>query len=284
MQLNDLNQEYVSLKEATFVIPLRIETDDRMRNIITTLIYILKNFDTTVIVKEFDSKSIFRESVVPQIKQVLNENELKNLIHIFEQTEEYIFHRTRLINDMVVMCKTPIVINYDSDIILPKHVYKKSVDIILESDSVKVVYPYGFGNYQYQVYADDDQVSNFINSGFDFNSFTNTRVWDAKYGFCQFFDREEYIKLGMENENFISYGYEDDERYNRFEKLSNIKRIDEIIYHLEHKRTSNSWFTNPYIEDNKKLFEYLCEISSDQMLEYYSNQTYMKNRNTIQNG
>jgi hypothetical protein len=287
-----LEQEYISLKEATFIIPLRIETEDRMRNIITTLVYLLRNFDTSVIVKEFDSVSTFERSVLPQIQQALTEDQLKNLVHIFEETDQYIFHRTRLLNDMTLMAKTPVVINYDSDIILPKHVYRQAVDLILNGylnpefpdakpEPIKVVYPYGYGDYQRQVFFNDEQATNFINSNFNFLALTDTKVWDAKYGFCQFFDREEYIRLGMENENFISYGYEDDERYLRFNQLSHVARIDDAVYHLEHKRTSNSWFNNPHIEENRKLFEYLSRMSPDKILEYYTNQTYMANRGII---
>jgi hypothetical protein len=42
----------VDLSKATFIIPLRIESADRMRNIITLLCFLLGNFDTNVIVKE----------------------------------------------------------------------------------------------------------------------------------------------------------------------------------------------------------------------------------------
>lgn len=291
-ELEFVEQEYVSLKEATFIIPLRIETDDRMRNIITTLIYLLRNFDTNIIVKEFDSTSTFEQSVLPQLQQALTEDQLKNLTHVFEQTDDYVFHRTRLLNDMTMMSKTPIVVNYDSDIILPKQVYKQAVDLIMNGftnpefpdakpEPIKVVYPYGYGEYQRQVFFDDEQASNFINSNFNFLAFTNTRPWDAKFGFCQFFDREEYIRLGMENENFVSYGYEDDERYNRFNQLSHVARIDDAVYHLEHKRTSNSWFNNPHIEENRSLFEYLSRMSPENLLKHYTNQTYMANRGVI---
>ena len=47
------------LKDCTFIIPLRIESDDRLRNIITILCYIVGNFDTNVIVKECDTASRF---------------------------------------------------------------------------------------------------------------------------------------------------------------------------------------------------------------------------------
>jgi hypothetical protein len=51
-ELEIVEQEYTPLKDATFIIPLRIETQDRMRNILTVLTYLLRGFDTTVIVKE----------------------------------------------------------------------------------------------------------------------------------------------------------------------------------------------------------------------------------------
>ena len=40
------------LTKTTFIIPIRIESADRMRNAITSIIFLLENFDTNVIVKE----------------------------------------------------------------------------------------------------------------------------------------------------------------------------------------------------------------------------------------
>jgi hypothetical protein len=60
-----------------------------------------------------------------------------------------------------------------------------------------------------------------------------------------------------------------------------VARIDDAVYHLEHKRTSNSWFNNPHIEENRKLFEYLSRMSPDNILKYYTNQSYMANRGII---
>lgn len=271
----------INLKDATFLIPLRIESEDRMRNIITTLVYLLSIFDTTIIIKEFDKASVFNQSVLPQLKEALTKEQIDNIVHVFESSDNYIFHRTKLINDMIMMSSTKVVVNYDTDILLPQKSYVDAVNRILVGDS-KVVYPYGYGDYQYQVNANDHIVSEFINSDFDFNILKSvSRKWDAKFGFCQFFDRIEYIKFGMENENFVSYGYEDDERYFRFNKLSKVSRLEEEIFHLEHSRTSNSWFTNPHIENNKKLWETLREYSSEKIIDYYSNQQYLIDRNLV---
>ena len=55
----------IDLKNTTFIIPVRIESADRMRNVITILCYLLENFDTNVILKEVDTKSVYEEEVFP---------------------------------------------------------------------------------------------------------------------------------------------------------------------------------------------------------------------------
>tara|TARA_Y100001937_G_scaffold126757_1_gene196878 strand:+ start:154 stop:1023 length:870 start_codon:yes stop_codon:yes gene_type:complete len=277
------------LKKSTFIIPLRIETEDRMRNIVTTLIYLTRLFDTNIIVKEVDKESIYLREVQPLLEQALEPEMLSCINHIFEKNDEFTFHRTKILNDMLWMVDTPVVVNYDSDIILPVETYIYATNMISKGwvhpdaeggEPVKIVYPYGFGNYQWQCHVGDNEVTNFINSGFNFEYFNgHMRQWDAKYGFCQFVDTEEYKKLGGENENFIAYGYEDDERYFRFNLLSSVARINDYVYHLEHGRTKNSWFNNPHCEDNKKLWENLKVKGKESLLKYYKNVDYIMERN-----
>ena len=49
-------------------------------------------------------------------------------------------------------------------------------------------------------------------------SWRKSTKYDAKYGFCQFFNREVYIEGGLENENFVIF-FEDVERFYRFTTL-----------------------------------------------------------------
>ena len=277
------------LDKTTFIIPLRIETEDRMRNIITTLIYLTRNFNTKIIVKEVDKESIYLREVLPLLEQALEPEMLSCINHIFEKNDEFTFHRTKILNDMLWMVDTPVVANYDSDIILPLESYINATNMITKEwvhpdakggKPVKVIYPYGYGDYQWQCHVGDNEVTNFINSGFNFEYFNgHMRQWDAKYGFCQFFDTEEYKRLGGENENFIAYGYEDDERHYRFNLLSSVGRIHEYVFHLEHGRTKNSWFNNPHCEDNKKIWETLKVKGKKSLLNYYENVDYVKERN-----
>ena len=277
------------LTKTTFIIPLRIETDDRMRNIITTLIYLTRNFDTKIIVKEVDKESVYLRDVQPLLEQALEPEMLNCITHIFEESDEFTFHRTKILNDMLWMVDTPVVSNYDSDIILPLESYINATNMIAKewvhpdaegAKPVKIIYPYGYGDYQFQCHVGDNEVTNFINSGFNFEYFNgHMRQWDAKYGFCQIFDTEEYKKLGGENENFVAYGYEDDERHFRFNLLSSVGRIHEYVYHLEHGRTKNSWFNNPHCEDNKKLWETLKVKGKESLTKYYQEIDYIKERN-----
>ena len=63
------------------------------------------------------------------------------------------------------------------------------------------------------VNVDDQIVTDFLVNGFSIDLLeSHSRINDARYGFCQFFDREVYINGGGENEKFIAYAPEDEER------------------------------------------------------------------------
>ena len=49
------------LSNTTFIVPLRIESFDRLRNVVVSSIYLLDNTDCTLIIKEADSESVPRD-------------------------------------------------------------------------------------------------------------------------------------------------------------------------------------------------------------------------------
>lgn len=269
----------IDLSNATFIIPLRIESSDRMRNIITLLCFLFGNFNTNVIIKEVDSEPIFAESVLPQVKEFLGKD--INLTHIFEQSDDPVFYRMHILNEMLAMVKTDVVINYDCDVLMPLETYVSAYQSILDGTS-DVVYPYGNGTYQKQVHVTDEIVSDFLNEDFDFDILdSNSQASTSDFGWVQFFNRSSYIEGGMENENFRGSSPEDKERFFRFTTLEyNVGRIDNWIYHLEHSRGSNSWPEsirgNPYMAQNFELWNYLQTLNKEQLKEYYSNQEYLK--------
>lgn len=269
----------VDLSNATFIIPLRIESADRMRNIITLLCFLLGNFDTNVIVKEVDSEPVFEESVLPQIKEFIG-NDI-NLVHIFEKSDDPVFYRMHILNEMLAMSKTDVVINYDCDVLMPVETYVNAYESILNG-ACDVVYPYGNGNFQKQVHVTDEIVSDFLNNDFNLSILDkSSQVSTSDFGWVQFFNRSVYIEGGMENENFRGSSPEDKERFFRFTTLGyKVRRIDNWIYHLEHSRGANSWPEsirgNPYMAQNFEVWNHLQTLNKQKLKEYYSNQDYLK--------
>ena len=269
----------INLKSCTFIIPVRIESEDRMRNVITVLCYLLENFDTKVILKEVDTESVFEKEVLPQIKDYLGDA-INNLTHVFEKSDDPVFYRMKIINEMLHMADTPVIANYDGDVLFKPETYIKAVEMIY--DGYDMVYPYGFGEYQKQVFIDDDGVSEFLSNDFDFDILDKkSKMYDAQYGHVQFLNRKSYIDAGMENENFRGSSPEDKERYYRFEKLGyKVGRIDDQVYHLEHSRGRDSWPSsvqgNPYMRENFEVWEKVQAMNTQELWDYYSSQEYLK--------
>jgi len=264
----------IDLSEATFIIPIRIESQDRLRNVITTTAFLLENFDTNIIIKEVDSESIFQRDAFPVLEDILD-IDIK-IKHIFEKNDEPLFHRQKVLNEMVIEANTEIVVNYDCDVLLPLNSYHEAYQSILHHTH-DVIYPYEQGMYQKQVNATDEVVSHFLQTG-DFEYLDNhSNIHTSDFGWVQFFNRQVYIDGGLENENFKAYAPEDKERFYRFTTLGyNVGRINDYVYHLEHARGENSWFNNPHMNSNMQEWEKIQSMNKEQLIGYYSNQQYLK--------
>lgn len=264
----------IDLKEATFIIPIRIESQDRLRNVITTTAFLLENFDTNITIKEVDSESVFQKDALPILKDILDVE--INVNHIFEKSDDPLFHRQRVLNEMIAESKTEIVVNYDCDVLLPLDSYHEAYQSILHHTH-DVIYPYGQGMHQYQVRSTDEIVSEFLETK-DYQVLDkNSNLHTSDFGWVQFFNRKVYIDGGMENENFKAYAPEDKERFYRFTTLDyNVGRITDYVYHLEHSRGENSWFSNPHMQSNMQEWEKIQTMNKEQLKEYYSKQNYLK--------
>jgi hypothetical protein len=261
------------LTQATFIIPIRIESSDRLRNVITTTAFLLENFDTNIIIKEVDSESVFQNEALPILKEILDVD--VNVNHIFEKSDAPLFHRQKVLNEMIMEADTEIVVNYDCDVLLPIDSYHKAYLSILHHTH-DVIYPYGQGMYQKQVNATDEVVSSFLEDS-DFSILDkNSKTHTSDFGWAQFFRRSVYIEGGMENENFKAYAPEDKERFYRFTTLGyNVGRINDNVYHLEHSRGENSWFNNPHMSSNMQEWEKIQSMNKKTLVEYYSTQQYL---------
>lgn len=266
---------FVKMLDLTFIIPIQIETEDRLRNIISSVSYLLHHIPAKVIVKEVSSYPNFREIALPEIKKRVD---TKNLINLYEKTEDLWFCKSRVLNDLIVESSTEIVANYDADVILPIESYFEAYDLIKKNE-YDVVYPYQCGVYQWKCEYNFDIYSEFIQT-LDLKTLDKRKtLYNSTIGWSQFIRRETYIDSFMMNENFISWGCEDDEFYYRMSILGRrIGRTNNYAYHLEHSRTQNSWFNNPNFNSNYNLWNRIKTFDKNTLIEYYENQKYLKNR------
>ena len=127
--------------DLTFLIPVKIESEDRVRNLTTVLTYILNKFDAKILVQEHDKVQRFSDLVLPNIPKS------DNIEYTFDlQTNNY-FHKTKILNNLLLRSDTEVVCNYDTDVLLPEKTYTEAYELI-KSKKYDVVYPYGCGIYQ----------------------------------------------------------------------------------------------------------------------------------------
>jgi hypothetical protein len=263
----------------SFLMPCRIESEDRLKNVITSVSYLLYHFpECPIIVKEHDAQSVFVDRVVPAIQKLFGKVP-DNLQHIFEQSNQQFFHKTRILNDLLVESKTEVVYNYDVDVIYPVSSYHTAYNMITQG-GYDAVYPFGCGIYQWAVEYPVELFDKFITSKFDLNLLkSNCDLQPSVMGWGQMINRQVYIDSYMWNENFISWGAEDCEYHYRLPALGyRVGRVNDFVYHFNHSRTFNSHYHNPKFMDNHNLWQTIRKLDKDAIIRYYKDQNYVKER------
>jgi predicted glycosyltransferase involved in capsule biosynthesis len=264
------------LENLTFITPLQIESNDRLRNCVTVFSYLSRNFpDAKIIVKELDTESKFEKYAFQTIKELTDG--AKNITHIFEESNT-LFNKSKTINDMVILAETEVVFNYDIDVMMPISSYQTAYNMIM-SGEYDIVYPYGAGTYLYNVVNYESHINQFISSGFNLSYLNQfSQRLPSLEGWCQMFNRKKFLENYGLNENFVFVGYEDTEFLHRMQILGlNIGRINQDIYHLDHIRINNSNYGNPNFYGNSmQLFNFIKQLDKSGIIEYYANQSYTK--------
>jgi len=252
----------IDFKDVTFIIPIRFDSEDRKRNFAVTINFLEKNFDTNIIVMESDKTS--NESFVKNIS--------KKIHYVFEEHESNLFHRTKMLNDMTKLCKTNIIANYDVDVLFTIEQYLATIFAL--NTGVDFVFPYGGKFYDIPQRFFSLLTENKFNE-IDLNDCTLFNP--NSMGGAIFFNKDAYTKIGLENENFISWGHEDWERVGRIEKMGyKIYRTPGVLYHLTHYRTHNSSGSNPMYNHNGNEYRKVMSMSKEQLTEHINFWNWIK--------
>lgn len=228
------NDYHIDLTDTTFIIPVFYDHLDRKLNLLLTINFLKQHFNTNIIIGEWGG----------------NEFEGLNEYADYIQFDYPSFHRTKMINEMAKKATTPIIINWDCDNILAPAQISEAVRAI--RNGVDIAYPFdGTVNrvprFCFQHIAESLDVVSIPEKLY--------AVKHSSVGHAVVMNKKSFIKAGMENENFISWGPEDSERFNRYHILGlNVQRIPGSMYHMDHHVGENSSPQNKFFKQNEKEF------------------------------
>jgi len=260
----------IDLHDVTFNIPVKIDQPNRGRNLNIVTKYLKRHFNTNIIVCEMDEE--------PKAKQFL-ETDCK---YVFMKSKSPFIHRTMMLNYMAAISETPIIVNYDVDVLLPPDSYLNSTGVIRRNEA-KMVYPFD-GNFWNVPDSYVERINETLDVMFiDEKTCQNLAPNFKSVGGAIFWDKKTFIDFGMENENFISWGHEDQERFERAKILQvPLTRISGPLYHLRHQPSLNSSNSgHSYYKSNESEWNKVRSMTKDNLLQYVNTWAWLKNKYPI---
>ena len=248
------------LTDVTFVIPARIDSPERSRNLDVLIDFITKHFDSKILVMEADRQ-----------QRYFVKNENSRIQYFFKEDPRPIFHHTWCMNLLYPKVDTPIVAGWDTDaLVAPEQI----VDTVEQVRSGNAVMGLVYDGYMYkttaelaQLYQDTRNFDVLIGKVGELHPMYG----DLSTGGGFIVDAEKYRQAGGENEYFLGWGPEDQERVKRMEILypQPIYRAKGGLFHMWHPRYINSWYADRQYEiDGKTEFLKVCGMIRQELRDY----------------
>ncbi|MDR1223237.1 MAG: glycosyltransferase [Tannerella sp.] len=239
----------------TFVIPVRLDSPERKRNLHLLIEHLKQIPDASAIILEADSQSRFEHA---------GDNFISSY---FVEDHDPIFYLTKYRNMLLSLAKTTIAGIWDTDVIVPLPQILKSVSDI--QNGCMISYPYD-GRFLTLSPDTSEQYRNHRSVSF---LMENIEKFPQGFGTCSvggafLVNKDEYLKFGGENEHIYGWGVEDLERVKRMEILGfDVPRTEGPLFHLFHPRTS--WFDNKNTETaNRTEFVKICSMTEQELRDY----------------
>lgn len=224
-----------NLTDTTFLIPIRIDSIERLENLMASIRSILNYAETHIKVLESGS---YNNHV---LEKVIN----SNVDYSFVEDHDLIFHRTHYLNILAKQCSTPYIVIWDADVIIPPDQLVQATTF-LRKDIYDIVLPYDGRFYDTtkilrELYVDSNDLTLLTH---------NTKKMLLPYGSNMgggaiFIKREQFWYAGGEDERFYGWGPEDWNRLEKWKKLGlTVGRVNGPLFHLPHPRDINGTFSN----------------------------------------
>lgn len=227
------SQPQTNMNDLSFVIPVRIDTFQRLENLIACVEFLRKQYESPILVLEADS---YRSAILPTLLE-------KKALYHFREDRDTIFHRTKYINDLVGMVDTPFVAVWDCDVIISYDQITQA-SRTLKDGHFSFAFPYekdflDTGYLLREVFFKTGEIETLhAHKG------KMTRLYEPDpIGGAFLANIKDYGKTGLENPAFYGWGREDGERLQRWRSMGfQHSRITGPLFHLTHPRGLNSTF------------------------------------------
>lgn len=242
----------------TFVIPFRIDSSERQRNLDLLLEQLSKRKGTRIILLEADTGSIYK------VKK-----NYPNVRYLFVKDNSSVFYRTKYVNELLRMAETPVVGIWDTDILVPHHQIDGAVADIYNGKAVMSI-P---GDGRIITYSVENSflyrqgfLESFVSDGKGvMGSFTNSMS-----GNVFIINKNVYTEIGGDNEHLYGEGMVDEERIKRLEILGMpVSWIPGVIFKLTHRHNTSIGFYSRRLEmDNIKEYLKVCSLTREALSSY----------------
>lgn len=250
----------INLSDVTFTIPVAYDHENRRENLDLCIRTLKRNFDCDIVVCEQVGVYASR-----RFEYVISIGARGYIPFPSEK-----FHRTKMLNIMARYTKNPIVFNWDADVFIAPLQILEAVEMLRKDYDLVLPYNWAFARLPRDVWF--VKIRDYEDIGMvgdkRFNGMNTSDV--VSFGGAVGFKRESFIRGGMENERFISYGPEDVERWIRFTKLGYRcgRAKGSNLYHMNHYIGPNSSPRHADFNRNSEEYAKVARMSTEELEAY----------------
>lgn len=252
-----------NLTDITFLILVRLDSINRLENILCVTDRFTHYFNTNILVREADS---YNNGI---LQSLLN----RHIRYEFIEDKDPVLYKTKHINQMTKFVTTPCISIWDADIVPDKKAVMECLEQ-LRSRKADITLPYNGICY--------DIAQSIKSLYFKKKDIRILHRHKSKMerlhphplvGGAVMMNTEKYLQAGGENETHYGWGNDDFDRYYRFIGLGyKMYRVNTPLYHLTHPRGNNSQYNTPLsmlisTVENRKMEN----SSAKEILDYFQN-------------
>lgn len=243
------------LDDVSFIIPAKIDSKERLRNLNSLISFLGIHFSTNIFVGECDTNCKLK---------LFN---TKNINYTFFKKEN--FNKAFILNSLYKHITTKYISIINTDIFLNSEQIIQSIDS-LRTDECDIIYP--FDGSIYYITNERDMIKLIRHKNIEVIHKDELNIRKNIVSGCVMFKKDVIEKIGYENES-INYKLVDNERYERLKRFNfKISKLNNSsLYHLTHPKSKNN---NDEFNQSKIIIEKINNMNIIELEQYIKNFKY----------